>query len=677
MTTDHRPDVEAVMRGLKDLQRATVEYVHRRRWTDYDAVKRFLVADEVDLGKTLVAKGLIATTVDHLGDTPKRIDIVYICSNQQIARQNLSRLNVVDGQKLDHADRLTMLPTVIKRLNDRRINIVSFTPGTSFHVKGGGKAPERVVLYWLLAAAYGRDYVRPTRWLKFFRGSSGRESFARQLDWFDRSSLDADIVVAFRDELEKTQGPNGRPLRTELEECVQEFNYLRGDPPWKLSSRRYALVGALRSVVARAPVEALETDLVIMDESQRFKDLMAPGSDAAELAHAIFNHPDAKVLLLSAAPFKMYTLPDEPEGDDHYRDFVSTVRFLAGDDQAAGVEADLRTMRSALVDGSSVEAARAAKDRVETALRRVMCRTERPAVSTDPRWHAPRDPCSPRRRRGHRAASPARPERRCPRRGSTRRLRAVALSAVPAHSHRPAGLQGQGRPARPQGRHRRGAGAQGRRGHAPLGGRRAVPRSRPMHATRSSAASSQTPSTRAPGGSRGRHPHSPTSSSAAPTPLRPYGTTALHQATGVLCVDGGPNAISVMVSCEAERRATDQAASRRKSYSARRTTPLLQYRLKDGAPSSMPVLALAYPSSTLAQLGDPLAIARAVADRLPAPRDAVLDAVRDQMARALDRLPTSASPGPRPALVLGRARPPGSGRRRPGPAAIRSQLRPR
>ncbi len=104
-----------------------------------------------------------------------------------------------------------------------------------------------------------------------------------------------------------------------------------------------------------------------------------------------------------------------------------------------------------------------------------------------------------------------------------------------------------------------------------------------------------------------------------------------------------PKAISVMVSYEAERRAVDLATTRRESYSARRTTPLLQYRLKDGAPGAMPVLALAYPSSTLAQLGDPLAIARAVADRLPAPRDPVLDAVRDQVARALDRLPISAS----------------------------------
>ena len=63
----------------------------------------------------MVAKGLIAKTVEHLWDTDKRIDIVYICSNSQIARQNLSRLNVVGGAELKHADRLTLLPKVIRQ----------------------------------------------------------------------------------------------------------------------------------------------------------------------------------------------------------------------------------------------------------------------------------------------------------------------------------------------------------------------------------------------------------------------------------------------------------------------------------------------------------------------------------------------------------------------------------
>ena len=51
--------------GLKDFQRATVDYVFERLYGDRDPVWRFLVADEVGLGKTLVAKGLIARTIER------------------------------------------------------------------------------------------------------------------------------------------------------------------------------------------------------------------------------------------------------------------------------------------------------------------------------------------------------------------------------------------------------------------------------------------------------------------------------------------------------------------------------------------------------------------------------------------------------------------------------------
>src|SRR3954447_3619977 len=89
-----RPDVDAVLGLLKDFQRRTVDYAFRRLYTDSDATRRFLVADEVGLGKTLVARGVVARAVDHLWNDVERIDVVYICSNADIARQNINRLNI-------------------------------------------------------------------------------------------------------------------------------------------------------------------------------------------------------------------------------------------------------------------------------------------------------------------------------------------------------------------------------------------------------------------------------------------------------------------------------------------------------------------------------------------------------------------------------------------------------
>ena len=47
-----KPDLEKSLSVLKDFQRRTVDYVFRRLYLDGDdCVKRFLVADEVGLGK--------------------------------------------------------------------------------------------------------------------------------------------------------------------------------------------------------------------------------------------------------------------------------------------------------------------------------------------------------------------------------------------------------------------------------------------------------------------------------------------------------------------------------------------------------------------------------------------------------------------------------------------------
>ena len=59
-------DTNAIMDSLKDFQRQTVDYVFRRLYLDEDRVNRFLIADEVGLGKTLVAKGIIAKAIERL-----------------------------------------------------------------------------------------------------------------------------------------------------------------------------------------------------------------------------------------------------------------------------------------------------------------------------------------------------------------------------------------------------------------------------------------------------------------------------------------------------------------------------------------------------------------------------------------------------------------------------------
>ena len=59
-------DSLAVLASLKPFQRHTVEYVYRRMYKDSSPAMKFLIADEVGLGKTLVAKGIIAKTIEKM-----------------------------------------------------------------------------------------------------------------------------------------------------------------------------------------------------------------------------------------------------------------------------------------------------------------------------------------------------------------------------------------------------------------------------------------------------------------------------------------------------------------------------------------------------------------------------------------------------------------------------------
>lgn len=113
-------DVDAVMRGLKGFQQDAVEHVIDRFYGSggADGSGRFLVADETGLGKSVIARGIIARAIQELNevDAVKRIDIVYICSNADLANQNLQRLNVTGDKHLAMATRLTLLARESRKL---------------------------------------------------------------------------------------------------------------------------------------------------------------------------------------------------------------------------------------------------------------------------------------------------------------------------------------------------------------------------------------------------------------------------------------------------------------------------------------------------------------------------------------------------------------------------------
>lgn len=195
-------DAAPVLANLKAFQRNTVEHVFDRLY-GAQAVSRFLVADEVGLGKTLVARGVIAKVLEHLQRRGKpRVDVLYICSNAAIATQNIHRLRLGGANEFSLATRLTYLPRQVHSLRKNRVNFISLTPQTTFeHTRSrGGHMEERAILYRLLQPRAGeKPCRRPGNGLfNLLQGPAGQANWRWQMDNISAGKLDTELAAAFR-----------------------------------------------------------------------------------------------------------------------------------------------------------------------------------------------------------------------------------------------------------------------------------------------------------------------------------------------------------------------------------------------------------------------------------------------------------------------------------------------
>ena len=158
--------------------------------------------------------------------------------------------------------------------------------------------------------------------------------------------------------------------------------------------RRNPTIARLRSRLAHVCVDALEPDLIILDEFQRFTELLHGDHDAAMLARELFDYTDregnaARTLLLSATPYRMLTLSGDTESEgDHYREFLEILCFLFGQQRGPALVADLRReidrFRRAMLSLPDAEGkAHEQKSLIEERLQAVIARTERVASTRD------------------------------------------------------------------------------------------------------------------------------------------------------------------------------------------------------------------------------------------------------------------------------------------------------
>ena len=356
-----------------EFQEAAVERAVSRL-SDPRGPRRFLVADEVGLGKTIVASGVIRA----LAERRKKLTVVYLCSNAEIAEQNRQKLDPGSGRPLRRVTELAFK----EARQAARIRLYSFTPGTSLR-SGTGLAWERRLILFLAHRLLRVD-IRKPQWREFFRCGAGPEGWKeetrfRQLVRDYRRQLDLDLQDAVRTEWQRDVliGPEKVPLVTALREAVERFD------PHDLAARRRrnVIVGALREAFQRAVLDRLNPDLIILDEIQRFRDVLDQADDATSVAGRLFRS-GAGALVLSATPYRLLAL--DHEGGTHYKDFLDTVRFLfgpGGTRDMSAVRADLEAFRARLEEGRFVNGPDpellAIRERLEERLRRVISRTER------------------------------------------------------------------------------------------------------------------------------------------------------------------------------------------------------------------------------------------------------------------------------------------------------------
>ena len=368
---------------IKDFQRATAERIlHVFKNMGH---RRVLLADEVGLGKTFVAKEVINLVRQWHRDELKDdfFKVVYICSNANIADQNIEKLGVANRMNISES-RLSMQHLYITLANKQNIekqkdgempeSIIPLTPSTSFRFfSAQGTANERALMYDIL------------RHLPVFRPyDSVLGDFlccnVKYWQWY-LEHYQAKIVECGDGYLAEMLDKLQEKLSGELADKV--IDYALHGCEYK---ERAEVINTLRRIFAEISIDMLDPDLVIMDEFQRFSSLLQQGDDEQSmLARRFFDdsRSNTKVLLLSATPYKPYSTLEElnTDGcDEHYQDFMNVMDFLfPNKEKKDGFRRTWHNYSAALkrTDVMDITPLVAAKSEAEEDLYSVMCRTER------------------------------------------------------------------------------------------------------------------------------------------------------------------------------------------------------------------------------------------------------------------------------------------------------------
>lgn len=358
--------------------------------------RRVLLADEVGLGKTHVASAVIKRVREMrktINDDMFRV--VYICSNMSIANQNIEKLGIKNKADVTES-RLSMQHLTIREREAQIVDsetdgmgeiIIPLTPSTSFTLHGSskGNANERA----LIATILGRldEFAKfKTQLSKLFQGWSGNNGWGHLLKRYaNRVRV---LGPSYIDDVKRYLYMNQTFLELE-EEIIENFN--NGDIA-NLDSTR--IINLFRRIFADLSLSMLNTDLIIMDEFQRFSSLLDYNdeSEQSAIVKKFFEQEGSQqplILLLSATPYKPFSTLEELteyNADEHYEDFSRLMDFLFTDENEFHELWSDYSHKLSHLSTDKFDVVLASKQSAENKMYQGMCRTERlneGLISTD------------------------------------------------------------------------------------------------------------------------------------------------------------------------------------------------------------------------------------------------------------------------------------------------------
>jgi hypothetical protein len=365
----------------KGFQRATAQAA-LATLTCTDGPRRFLVADEVGLGKTVVARTIIGEMIKR---RRRPLVVFYVSSNLNIARQNRSKLlelletEAEQKQAAATADRLTLAANPANRPRHESLHLYTLTPDTSvplFRRRGSfGRLEERALIFRLLRGRF--PSLNTGSFASKCRGSQAGES-----SW--------EAALKRHEHIDGARGLQDHLIGAFAKDRHLEFSAVNAEyfSTAAEEERPSRLMGSLRSALAMAVLRDVRPDLVIFDEFQKFREILIDPpritSDPVTLAlrGGSGGHGPA-VLLLSATPYRLYSSrQEEMAGLSHHREFFELVRFLfkIEANQSSELERAFREFGEKMLgkETPDFDQMRSLRDEIQDRLCPILSRTERP-----------------------------------------------------------------------------------------------------------------------------------------------------------------------------------------------------------------------------------------------------------------------------------------------------------